>query len=313
MPTLLPTSLQIIACKNNNLNTLPYSIIHCNELCDLKYDNNKSIRIQEEILEYIDQIFAQRINRAYEQERIRENQNCQNNLILTQSVYNNGQNVHDQTINNDVVKSINNILDTKLILRTVKQCLQDFNSIINSDAYNFNIKEDIENIYRTPIEKLEYLCNLEYKHSVIDLTFGQLFIYVWNRIRQSSYHIDIIKILLSELDEMISVCFTGRISRLINCLNGYDNAVKIGISITAQIQAKYNLISKELNQKYDNDSIEYNIIFKYKLYDLLKEIDINEDLINVWTEPFEDNINDYLLDHKLNNNTINELKKKYKI
>ena len=301
LPEILPPSLEIIACKNNDIKYLPDSLLKCHELYDLKYDNNKSIRIKEEILEYIDEIFARR---QYRTQKTNELKYGPTNLA--QTVYSSGQNVHDETISKNILESIKNILNTKLILKTTELCLKDFYSITQDDE--FEIKEDKDNIYGTPMEKLEYLCNLKHKHSVIDMTFAELFVYVWNRIRLSPYGIDIVKVLLSELDGMMSVCFSGRISRLINCLSGYDDGVNIGISENSQIQAKYNLIAKDLNQLYDADTIEYNIIFRYRFCDLLKEINVKEETIAIWLEPFDENIKDYLSENILNKKMIKKFR-----
>ncbi len=108
---------------------------------------------------------------------------------------------------------------------------------------------------------------------------------------------------------MMSICFTGRISRLINCLSGLDDAVNIGISENAQVQAKYNVIYKELIKNFDADELEYNILFKYKFYDLLKEIDLGEDIIQTWLEPFNTAIIDNLNLKSLSDNVIKKIVK----
>lgn len=301
LPEILPTILKVLACKNNNLNSIPPSIMNCNLLTNLKYDNNKYIHVREDILEFIDQVV--RINRMNNTNR-NNNNNRFNKYVKT--VYRDGQNVHDRTIEGDVLESLKKIISkTKLKLKTVKECLLEFDKIVNEED-DITFVEDDEYIYSTPYKKLEYLCSIDYKHLSLDLTYGDIFIYIWNRIRTSPNRNDIIKILVSELDEMISVCFTGRISRLVNCLNGFDDIVVVGISELAQIQGKYDLINKKLLKDYDEDSLEYNIIFKYWFTDLLEEIKIDDNKIKDWTIPFNDYIEEYLTDCKFDIEKIRE-------
>ena len=75
------------------------------------------------------------------------------------------------------------------------------------------------------------------------------------------------------MKDALCKCFTGRISRLINCLNGFDNDVVINISDNEQIsqiiiitrnslkdytiEKHKELIRKELlDRKYDEKTIE---------------------------------------------------------
>ena len=96
---------------------------------------------------------------------------------------------------------------------------------------------------------------------------------------------------------MKTVCFTGRISRLVNSLSGFTNIVKIGITDKSQIEAKYNLLQKKLKQRYDDDSLEYYISFKYMFNELLYEIECKT--IKEWIDPFNDIIIGILEDEKL--------------
>jgi hypothetical protein len=72
------------------------------------------------------------------------------------------------------------------------------------------------------------------------------------RMFQKEIKEEIIKILNIEMLDAECKCFTGRITRLINCLNHFDNNIKIEISDNEQMSN----ISSLLYEKYP-DEIDY--------------------------------------------------------
>ena len=91
---------------------------------------------------------------------------------------------------------------------------------------------------------------------------------MWNRIRSNENKNELVKILDSEIEAGNGLCFTGKINRLINTLNGFYDDIKVNISDKEQInnwmiilKNKYNnLIENELKEKVKNDLInEYNV------------------------------------------------------
>ena len=66
-------------------------------------------------------------------------------------------------------------------------------------------------------------------HTELGLTFGEALRYVFSRI-QSNPNADGIKgVLNQEMSDSLCKCFTGRITRLINCLNVLDPLVEINL------------------------------------------------------------------------------------
>ena len=65
---------------------------------------------------------------------------------------------------------------------------------------------------------IEY-CRDETIHSVLNITFKELLVSVWNRIISNEHTIEIKRVLDTEMTDSICKCFTRRVSRLINCLN----------------------------------------------------------------------------------------------
>ena len=61
--------------------------------------------------------------------------------------------------------------------------------------------------------------------------------------------IEIQKRLNEEMQESECKCFTGRISRLVNCLSGYSDKVKIKISENEEISNIISIIMKKRRLK----------------------------------------------------------------
>ena len=75
-------------------------------------------------------------------------------------------------------------------------------------------------------------------------------------------------------------CFTGRISRLVNCLNGFTDLVKITISDNQQIGNIIILIKEKLESE-NNYSIEKH---KELVIKELNERNFNQEIIKEWIE-----------------------------
>ena len=79
-------------------------------------------------------------------------------------------------------------------------------------------------------------------------------------------------------------CFTGRLSRLVNCLNGFSNLVEIKISDNQQIANVIIIIKNDLEVKY-----EYSIEKHRQLVTTeLKSRSYTDDLIAEWVEQIEE-------------------------
>jgi hypothetical protein len=115
-------------------------------------------------------------------------------------------------------------------------------------------------------------------HTVLNITFGELLLYVFNRIEINEHKDEIKKILNSEMHESICKCFTGRISRLINCLNGFDELVNIKIAENEQISQIISVIQIKL-EKEGKYSVE---LHKQQVKESLIELDYDNDIINEW-------------------------------
>ena len=85
-------------------------------------------------------------------------------------------------------------------------------------------------------------------HTMYDITFKELFTAVMIEMDSLSMdlQLEIQKRLNEEMQESECKCFTGRISRLVNCLSGYSNKVRIQISENEEIN---NIISVIMSKR----------------------------------------------------------------
>jgi hypothetical protein len=183
-----------------------------------------------------------------------------------QNIYADNQNVHNHSIQESIRESIQNILKIKPIIK------------------NINILISNDNILTTNTKKIlmEYSKDKSI-HTILNITFGELLIYVLNRIHINKHKDEIKRILNIEMNESINKCFTGRISRLINCLNGFDELVNIKISDTEQISQIINIVHNKL-KKEGNYSVE---LHKQQVIVNLKELGYDNNIINEWINYIE--------------------------
>merc|ERR1712023_337735 len=75
---------------------------------------------------------------------------------------------------------------------------------------------------------LEYAADTNV-HSELGLTFGETLRYVFSRIQSNPNANGIKEVLNKEMADSVGKCFTGRITRLIDCLNAFDPLVEINL------------------------------------------------------------------------------------
>jgi Leucine-rich repeat (LRR) protein len=183
-----------------------------------------------------------------------------------QNIYADNQNVHNHSIQESIRESIQNILKIKPTIKNLN------NLILDDNILTQNTKEIL----------MEYSEDTSI-HTVLNITFGELLLYVFNRIQINEHKDEIKRILNLEMHESICKCFTGRISRLVNCLNGFDELVNIKIAGNEQISQIITVIQNKLEKEGN-----YNVELHRKLaFSSLKELDYDNDIINEWVNFIE--------------------------
>ena len=223
LPPSLPESLQQIWCYNNKLTSLPINLHELRNLTYCIYNNNE--------IEYIPPQTTRFLNRL-------------KNTDMTQpKLYNDGQNVHDHQIQESIRNSIYGVIKEK--------------PSITIEAMN---EEIVSNTVLTEVTKrllMEYYGD-DSIHGVMGITFKELLLAVWSIIRDHKDGNEIIGIMNTEMTDADCKCFTGKMSRLINCLNGYDDRVVITMAENDQI-GNIIIIEKEKLGEYDVETHKSNV------------------------------------------------------
>ena len=237
-------NLRELDLSENIIYNIPISIIRCRNLKIFNYEDNEIEYIPPQVIRFLN--------------RIKNTDNLQ--------VYNDSQNIHNHSIQESVNNSINNIMQQNFIINEDNI----MNEILNDNILTDKCKELL----------LEYSSNLDF-HSVLLLNFKELLCHCWITINNLETKDEIKKILNIEMLDSECKCFTGRITRLVNCLNGLSDLVKINISDNQQIGNIIIIIKEQLRDIY---TIERH---KELVKNELQERGYNENIINEWLDYIE--------------------------
>jgi hypothetical protein len=251
------TNLQILFLGYNQITEIK-GLDHLPNLQELWLDGNKITTVPNSIMNlrnlrniYIDCEINQIIQRFLDR----------NNIKTKNTTYTDSQNVHDSQIVKSVQKSI------YAIIQDVKQSDIDttLNDILKDDIVSKNTKAQL----------VEY-CEDKTVHSLLNLTFGEILVAVWKVIVAHKDSKEIKTILNGEMSDSMCKCFTGRISRLVNSLNGFDGRITIKISDSQEIlnviinvrnkytdvvDQKTEIIKELTNRGYDMTTINEYIVY----------------------------------------------------
>jgi hypothetical protein len=243
------SSNQITEIKGlDKLNNLSELYLYLNKISEVSLSiiNNRNLQKL-----YIDCTFSPIIDRFLNRNTIKNNK----------TIYDDSQNVHDNHIVKSIKESIHRIMseskniDLEIVLK----------NIINDDFLDKRTKEQL----------VDY-CNDKTVHSVLNLTFDEVLCCVWQVISEHKESSEIKKILNIEMKDSMCKCFTGRLSRLVNCLNGFDSRVSVKISdkqeilnVIIRIRNKYDNVDKqkeEVIRELSDRGFDKDIINEYIIY-----------------------------------------------
>ena len=118
-------------------------------------------------------------------------------------------------------------------------------------------------------------------HTELGISFDELLKYTISRIHENEHRDEIKKVLNNEMRDASCMCFTGRISRLVNSLNGFDPEIVINISDSEQISQIVILIKEQLGTKYTIE--KHKELVKKELL----ERGFSSDKIDIWIDNIE--------------------------
>ncbi len=182
-------------------------------------------------------------------------------------IHQDSQNVHNRQIQQCITDSMNRIVNachTPLSFEEVRKLILD-DSILTP---------------KCKTQLIEYASD-EIEHSNLGVTFAEALQYVFTRIVDNENGDEIKRILNQEMSDSLCMCFTGRISRLIDCMNGIDPLVVIDLSPETRIlsicQQTYELLNQENGNSFTAE--DYQTRVKKELeergFELTEEIQTN--------------------------------------
>jgi len=171
-------------------------------------------------------------------------------------LYRNGENVHTNSIQSSFKKSLNSLMN------------DDFNKSINFLEY---IEDSLKEHVSMSLKDKTLLCNTF-------ITYEDIFNHVMNRIIHSNHKDELLKRVHEEIKDSLNLCFTGKITRLVNSLNGFFSDIHIGIADNEQIE---NLIICSLKKEYPKDFFKKEMI----------ERGYDNDIIQTYLSYIDDYIN----------------------
>jgi len=192
-----------------------------------------------------------------------------NGSINHLNVYGDTQNVHNASIQITIKDSINRL--------TTRSDLPKFNK---DDLIRLILEDNDINCQEQLIE----YCTDDTVHSLLLLNFSEVLWYVLQTINKDfneETQKEIKIILNQEMKDAECKCFTGRLNRVVNCLNGFSDLVKINIQDSEQIGNIIFLIKEKLGSEYS--------IKKHKelVSNSLKERGYDEETIKTWIDYIE--------------------------
>ena len=184
------------------------------------------------------------------------------NITHNNGIYNDNQSVHNSNIQECIRNSIKYILSIKPSIK--KDELTEL--ILNNSILKDKTKQIL----------MEYMESTDVQ-SILNITFKELLLNVYSHILSLKDSENIFLIMNQEMQDAECKCFTGRMSRLVNCLNGFDENIKIEISLSEQI-------GNVIGRIKDSMEVPDNALLKELVVKELNERGIDNDIINEWVE-----------------------------
>jgi len=234
-------NLQELGLYNNRITHIPFQITRLGRLIYFRCDGNPI-----ETIHPLAQRFIDRINRPN---------------FDTDTVYNDRQNVHDSAIQQCIRNSIFRVMESMSATDVGAAVLEDDTLTPHAKSLIVEYSEEDE------------------RHSTLGVTFRDLFNAVWTTIAGHPHRDEIKQILNRELEDAECKCFTGRLSRLVNCLNGFDDRVSIQISDKSQIGNIVIMVKERLDREGEYTVERHREIVEKELRDRQYEDEIIKEFV----------------------------------
>ncbi len=153
----------------------------------------------------------------------------------------------------------------------------------------------MERIKLSPDAKKIYekFCANEEIHSVLNVTYKDVSERVISWLYKQPVEIwnEVIKIFEKELYASEDKCFTGRLSRLVSCLDGFHPGVRISIATSDQISNRVlSVINRFKEDKGDKLTSSEAMELFSKVTVELSELELTPEQVTEWLETVKDTI-----------------------
>lgn len=237
--------LKVLNVSINNLETIPHAISRLRNIEIFSFLFNP--------IEYIPPSVARLIRRTISGEK---------------TVYEDGQNVHNSEVQKSVAESLGKLL---------------------KEEPDIGIEKAIDEMMKSSLDEkakkilLGYIRDKKEIHMICNVNFEETFVAVWHRIRRHLDKEEILKVLSQEILDSDGQCFTGKINRLVNSLNGFCRDVNIRIAENDQIAAVISAVRNQLENEGKYTKGKCRKLCREKL----KELNVDEEKIEMWIKHIE--------------------------
>jgi len=165
--------------------------------------------------------------------------------------------------------NIHNIQESITYIMSIKP------TVINNDLHNLIFNNEVFTLETKNI-LIEYSDNT-YIHSVLHINFQELLLNIYSLILKNENSDVIFERMNNQMNDSLCESFTGRIRRLVNCLNGFDDNIKINIINDIEIENIIILIKNQLllENKYDLEThkrlVKTSLLERKKKLNIIKE------------------------------------------
>ncbi len=182
-----------------------------------------------------------------------------------------GQNVHNSSIQDSFSQCVNILMKSN----------EPKNENYMRRVYLYYILDGInitENLRF--INHLRYMCLVETAIvSRCGVTYGEIFERIWAITSTHPHRREMRKILREDVWGARNVCFTGKVTKLVNSMSGFIEGISIGYSNNEQINNRVIMIMREYEDKPDK--------IKGKVKEALDELNVPEDKQMDWLNQFD--------------------------
>lgn len=188
------------------------------------------------------------------------------------TTYDNAQNVHLSSVQENMRYAIE-----KLFTISVSS-LMSFASIVK-------LLKETYNLSKKTLKFFERLDEEDMYHSGYNISYKRLFEQVFAIINDSSSKEDLINIFIEEVEETSDyTCLTGKMTRLVNVLNGFVLDINVGISKNEELANSIIVLRNRYAKIYVNKPDDYINELIPVVWQLLEDNCVPENEHEIWLE-----------------------------